>query len=118
MAVDAAILSALGPNGVVTDSRPEEIETFPTLAYTDDSQSDLEWADNKPQGTAMKFIIDIFTKVEQGLPTTTDIAIPVAKFFTDLFFYCARNGEVPDDTVGVRHRVMVFTREVFALESH
>ena len=112
---DTALATALG-SGEIVDQYPDVIETFPLVVYQDDNQTDGEYADNQPMISRARVVVHIFTKATIGYPTTTTLGILVANVFKGLFFHCVSNGETPDDSVGVRHRVMIFSRELFPSE--
>lgn len=114
LASDTDLITLLGDDGDITDMYPEEVTTFPLVIYMDDDQRDEEYSDNLPTVTSQTFTIDIFTKTTTGYPTTSEIGILIANLLKENMFSCTANGEVPDDTTGVRHRVMSFTRELFA----
>ena len=108
MANDSALIALLGSTDNITDAWPEVFTIFPMVIYTEDNQSDWEWRDNTPSGSDCRIKIDIFTKLDG--PTTTNIGINIARIMGGLSFGCGKNGEVPDQTEGVRHRVMRFNR--------
>jgi hypothetical protein len=106
------LLAVVGDASHISDMRPDIIEVFPMVIFTDEDQHDEEYSDNMPKASMQKFKIEIFSKLD--LATTTAIATPIATFFTGLFFSCDSNGEVPDPVMDVRHRVLHFSRELFA----
>jgi hypothetical protein len=112
LSTDAGLIAAVGSDDNVTDIWPEVINTFPMVIYIDDNQSDMEYSDNRPMMSRQRFVVHIFTKLDG--PTTSTIGAEVYRIFSGLFFNCGSNGEVPDETEGVRHRVMRFSRELFA----
>jgi hypothetical protein len=113
MSTDAGILSVIGSTDNIIDMYPEAFLSFPIMSYQDDNQADGEYRDNKPSMTRQRFRIDIFTKLD-GPYTNSAIGQKVAEFFTALDFNCGSNSEVMEPTEGVRHRVMRFSRELFA----
>ena len=115
LSVDAGVLAALGSTGSVVDIRPETIETFPLIVYTDENQVDFEFASNKPTMSAQRFKIDIFGKTD-GATTVEAIGGAVCSFFNGLFFTCTTNGDVPDPDISIRHRILRFSRELFATD--
>ena len=114
LSTDSALLAMIGGATHIANACPETISTFPFVAFTDDNQEDSIFADNTPHSSNVRVRIDIFTKINAGQPTTWDIGALVYAIFTALFFTCGTNGEVPDPTEGVRHRVMRFSREVIS----
>ena len=115
LSTDTALDTALG-SGLVVDQYPAQVNTFPLVVYIDDNQSDGEYADNQPMISRARVVVHIFTKATAGYPTTTTLGILVANVFRGLFFNCVSNGEVPEPDEGVRHRVMIFSRELFPEE--
>jgi hypothetical protein len=111
ISTDSALLALIGDTSHITDAWPEVFTVFPMVIYQDDNQQDWEWADNTPSGTSARIRVDIFTKLDG--PTTTQIGMEVARIFRTNLFNCGTNGEVPDPTEGVRHRVMRFNRAFF-----
>lgn len=107
----APLLTVVGSDDRVVDARPEIIESFPLVVLTDEDQRDTEYADNVPFGSMVRVKADIFTDMESA--TTTAIATPLCALFLSLGFHCSGNGEVPDPSPDVRHRVLRFSREVF-----
>jgi len=114
LASDAALLALLGPGGKILNAWPQLVTAFPCVIFQDVNQADREFGDNAPTMSELRVQVDIFTKDAAGAPKSSDLGIAVANVFAKEFFYCPSNGEVPDDTVGVRHRRMVFTRAVSA----
>jgi hypothetical protein len=114
LSTDSGLLAIIGSTNNISDSWPETFESFPLVIYQDENQSDWEYRDNLPSGSDIRFKIDIFTKIDG--PTTTEIAIEIARIFRDLFWNCGTNGETPDQNEGVRHRVMRFSRALFPTE--
>jgi hypothetical protein len=110
--LDSAIIAALGGTANIFDAWPEQVTTFPCIIYQDENQSDGEFADNQPLISRVRYRVDIFTKIDKA--TTTTIGMAVANLFKGLYFTCGSNGEVQDVVEGVRHRVMRFSREMFA----
>jgi hypothetical protein len=111
LSVDAGLLAVIGTSANISDMYPETVTVFPMVIYQDDNQSDGEYCDNKPTISRQRFIVHIFTKLDG--PTTTAIGLQVARFFRDEYYDCGSNGEVSEPTEGVRHRVMMFSRELF-----
>ena len=99
---------------VVLDAYPETVEKFPCIIYLDENQTDIEFADNLPQGDSIAVQVHIFTKALSGYATTSAIGLVVAEVMKEQFFTCRNNREVQDVADNVRHRVMYFTREVFS----
>lgn len=113
---DTALVAAFGGKTHIVDSRPVTITTFPLLILTDENQSDMEFVDNKPRMSRFTVKADVYTKDDSAYPTSTTLGTNVARVFGDQFYTCTANGETPDDTVGVRHRVMRFSRELLPTE--
>jgi hypothetical protein len=113
---DSGLDTVLGTNGSVTDEYPETIEKFPLVIYVDTNQYDSEFADNLPTRSTTRVTVHIYTKALTGYPTTTAVGVEVARIFRAMFFNCVSNGEVPDETETVRHRVMVFSRSLAATD--
>ena len=108
---DASLTLLLGGSDNIVSSWPEEILFFPFVIYQDENQSDSEFSDNKPTMSRIRYRIDVFTKSDSV--TTTEIGLEIARIMGDDFFTCVSNGEVQDNTEGVKHRVMRFGRELF-----
>ena len=111
---NSALTTLIGGTTHIANACPEVIPTFPFVAFTDETQEDYEYADNVPHGEHIAVKIDIYTKINTGQPTTWDIGSLVYAVFAAEFFHCGTNGEVPDPTEGVRHRVMRFSREIIS----
>jgi hypothetical protein len=114
LVANTALTTLLGGTAHIANACPEVITTFPFVAFTDDDQDDSMYADNVPHSSNVRVRIDIYTKINAGMPTTFDIGELVYNVFTALYFHCGTNGEVSDPTEGVRHRVMRFSREVIS----
>jgi hypothetical protein len=111
---DTALVAIIGTAADhIRDSWPETFTVWPLVIYQDDNQGDWHYTDNKPTGSSVRYRIDIFTKNDGIMPTTTSIGIAVANIFSGLYFNCGTNGEVSDVVEGARHRVMRFSRELF-----
>lgn len=106
-------LQTLIGSGQVVDMYPNEVNTFPLVVYLESNQSDNEYADNKPETSRASVIVHIFTKSLKGFPTTTAIGIVIGDIFKNLLWHCVSNGETPDPNDSVRHRVMIFSRDLF-----
>ena len=111
LTASSALQAKLGAAGRIFNFYPEVTAVFPAVYFQDENQSDFEYADNRPHGSSVDVKIDIFTKTGSTLPTTWDIGEIVYEIMSGLDFNCGTNGEVPDPTDGVRHRVMRFSRE-------
>jgi hypothetical protein len=108
----SALVALLGSVAHIVDTHPSAITLFPMVCLTDDNHADMEYADNKPLMDSVSIKIDVYTKIDGALPTTTAIAQIIIGLLADKFFSCGQNGEVPDPTDGVRHRVLKFSREL------
>ena len=106
-------LQTLIGSGQVVDMYPNEVTVFPLVVYIDSNQSDNEYADNKPETSRASVTVHVFTKTLTGFPTTTSIGIIIADIFKNLLWHCVSNSEVPDPIDSVRHRVMIFSRDLF-----
>jgi len=113
---DTALVSAFISTAHIVDSYPVTVETFPLLIITDENQTDGEYTDNLPTMSRCRIKCDVFTKDDPASPTSSTLGGHVARVFMAQFWNCSSNGETPDETIGVRHRVMRFNREVFASE--
>jgi len=111
---NAALTTLIGGATHIANTHPEVITIFPFVAFTDDDQEDSLYADNAPHSSNVRMKIDIYTKINAGQPTTWDIGQLVYNIFKAQYFHCGTNGEVPDPTEGVKHRVMRFSREVIS----
>jgi hypothetical protein len=109
---DTALVSAFVSTAHIVDAWPQTIETFPLLIITEENQSDMEYKDNLPTMSRVRIKCDIFTKDDAAYPTSSTLGGHVARVFMAQFWNASTNGETPDDTVGVRHRVMRFNREM------
>ena len=97
----------------VLDAYPGTIEKFPSVIYLDENQTDIEFADNLPQGDSIAVQVHIFTKALKNYATTSEIGLKIAEVMRENYFTCRNNREVQDIDDNERHRVMYFTREVF-----
>jgi hypothetical protein len=111
---NSALTTILGGTDHIANAYPEVIPKFPFLAFVDENQEDSLYADNLPNNSNVAFTLHVFTKTNAGMPTTWDIGSIAYGIFSTLYFHCGTNGEVPDPTEGVRHRVMRFSREVIS----
>ncbi len=112
LSASSSLTTLIGGTSHILDAWPLSVNIFPLLILTDENQIDVEYLDNKATGSEANIKIDIFSKADAGLPTTSAIGVLVASVFSDLLFHCGFNGEVPDPTEGVRHRVMRFSRKL------
>lgn len=108
---DVPLKALVGTN--IYDVRPEIITTFPSVYYHEGGQVDVEFIDDQPQASSSTMVVDVYAKTS-GTQTVTAIALAVANVFKGIFWACVFNSEVPDPAPDVRHRVMHFTRPVFA----
>lgn len=115
LSTDTALIAEIG-SGDIVNAYPNTVENFPLVIFLDDNQSDAEFADNEPGVASVSLTVHIFTKALVGYPTTTTLGMHVARIFGALRFSCGSNGEVPDDTDAVRHRVMRFSKGLFPSE--
>lgn len=112
---DTALIALVGTAADhIKDAWPEAITVWPMVIYQDDDQSDFFYTDNKPTASSARVRIDIFTKNDGIMATTTSIGKAVANIFGNEYWHCGTNGEVQDVVEGARHRVMRFSRELFA----
>lgn len=109
------ILSDTRLTDVVTvfDAYPSTVETFPCVCFIDESQNDIEFADNQPLANNLTVQIHIFTKALSGYATTTEIAILVNTLMREKDFYCSANSELQDVDADVRHRVLTYRNFCF-----
>jgi hypothetical protein len=113
LSTDATLLALIGDATHISNFMPEVISVFPMVVFQDLNQVDFEFSDNLPIGSSADVQIDIYVKANAGAKTTWDIGSRVYDIMRDKFFACKYNGEVPDPTEGVRHRIMRFSREFF-----
>ncbi len=112
MTGDTELVTLLGGSDRIRDVRPEVVSIYPAVFYTDESQFDVEYADNRPTASSVRLLLDIYTMVENGYPPADEIALVLARLFGDKMFHCGQNGDVPDPVSGVQHRRMRFSRGV------
>ena len=112
LSTSTELLEELGDNGDIVSSYPHTIEKFPLIIYSDDTQSDTEYAENKPTASSCSVTIHIFTKAVYGYPTTSTLGVIIANIFNDLYFHCSSNREVENIDSSVKHRVMIFNRDL------
>ena len=111
LTTNVALLALVGGADHIVSAWGETIEIFPLVIYQDENQSDMEFADNKPMASSVRYRIDVFTTTD--LASTTEIGQAIAIVMMADFFTCGTNGEVFEVTEGVKHRVMRFSRELF-----
>ncbi|MBR5775672.1 MAG: hypothetical protein IKY42_05370 [Bacteroidaceae bacterium] len=109
---DESILELVEEDSIF-DSSPSTIEKFPCICFTDSSQADEEYADNRHTFQRCVAEVHIFTKALEGFPTTSEIGVRIADVFNADWWHCSNSVEVPDPEEDVRHRVMTFSRDVF-----
>lgn len=98
----------------IFDAYPSTVETFPCVIFLEQSQSDIEFADNLPMANNLTVDIHIFTKALEDYPTTAELAIAINSVMQENFFVCRNNREVPDPDGDVRHRVLTFGKFIFS----
>lgn len=114
LSTDTTLLYLVGSSDNIVDAWPETVTLFPLVICQDENQDDWEYADNAPKGANVSVRIDVFTKIGGTYPTSTSIGYEVDRIMKSEFFRCNSNGEVADDTEGVRHRVMRYSRAMFS----
>lgn len=107
---DERILSVVNDENIF-DSFPNEVTVFPCIIFSDNSQRDIEFADNLPQATSCNLEVHIYTKSLEGYKTTSEIGIVVCDVLKENYFTCTYNTEMQDVQKDVKHRIMNFTRE-------
>jgi len=54
LSTSTELATELGDNGDIVPDYPDTIETFPLIIYSDDTQSDTEYAENKPTASSCR----------------------------------------------------------------
>lgn len=98
----------------ILDAYPNEVEIFPCIIFLDGNQTDIEFADNLPIANDCNVTIHIFTKTENGYPTTSEIGIVIGDVFRENYFVCDGNTEITDVRPEVKHRIMNFRKEILS----
>lgn len=98
----------------IFDAYPNEVEIFPCIIFLDGNQIDTEFADNLPIANDCNVEIHIFTKTEEGYPTTSDIGIVIGEVFKENYFVCTNNTEISDVRPNVKHRIMSFRKGILS----
>ena len=105
-------ITALVPEDNIFNAYPETIETFPALIFVDESQNDIEYADNKSMGSSCSLLVHIYSKKLNGYPTTSQIGIAVAEVMNENWWNCSSNGETAEPVDDVEHRIMRFSKSI------
>ena len=108
-------LTALIGSGKVLSGYPQEVTTFPVVIFEDNDSSDIEFADNLPNGTAAQVRIHVFSKTIKSYPKAEDIAELIRSIFREDFWAMTNNTESPDVDDNIKHRILDFKREFYSL---
>jgi len=103
--INCTALTALVPATNIYPTWSEAITQFPGV-YFCDSQYDIEFADELPQGNFGEITIDVFVRDDSPDP----ISQIICSLFRGLYWSCTSNTDVPDPETAVRHRHMIFSR--------
>ena len=109
---DGRILEFVSEDNIL-NSYPNEVEDFPCIIFSEDSQDDSEYNDNMPGASACSVEIHIFVKKLDGNATSSDIAEAVAEVMNEDFWNGSGNREVSDPDPDVEHRVIRFNKSIF-----
>lgn len=109
---DPALTALIGA-GQVKDYEPEEKTTFPIVILVKADESDALYSDNLPGASEIDYSIEVYTKADAGMPTTTQIGMAVAAILRPLLF-SGKSRDVPDSQEFIRHLHMEFRRTVVA----
>lgn len=104
---DSRLTSVIDEDSIC-DAYPEKVEIFPCVIYLDSGQNDTEFADNLPTASDISLDIHIFTKAEEGYPTTSEIGKIICDLFKEKYFTCTTNTEISDPDKTVKHRFLSF----------
>ena len=110
---DAALLAALGGSGHILDYDPEEKTLFPLVIFLKADESDTLFSDNMPGASDIVFNVEVYTKADAAMATTTAIGTAVVNVMQPLLFSC-RSRDLPDPNQLIRHLHMEFRRAVVA----
>lgn len=110
---DETIVELVGEDNILSAYPDEQIKKFPCVIFLDNNQSDGEYNDNKPGADNCSVQIHIFSKKLENYPTTSEIAIVIAKVMNNDLWNCSQNREVSDPDPNCEHRVMIFSKSIF-----
>lgn len=109
---DSRILEFVSEDNIL-NSYPNEVENFPCIIFSENSQDDSEYNDNMPGASVCSVEIHIFVKKLDGNATSSDIAEVVAEVMNEDFWNGSGNREVSDPDPDVEHRVIQFNKSIF-----
>lgn len=111
---NSSLIELLG-NGKVLSGYPQKVTVFPVVIFEDNDSSDIEFADNLPNGTAAQVRIHVFSKTLKGYPKAEIIADLIRSIFREDFWAMTNNTESPDVDDNIKHRILDFKREFYSL---
>ena len=106
-------ITALVPEENISNAYPNDVEIFPCIIFLDENQADIEYNDNKADGSLCSVTIHIFTKKLDGYSSSSEIGIVVAEVMNEDLWDCPQNRETPDPDPDVEHRIMVFSKSIY-----
>lgn len=112
---DSSLLDLIGGDKVFS-AWPNLVddENFPCVIFLDENQSDGEYADNRPIVARCSVAVHIFTKKVEEFATSSEIGMVIARIMGGDDWSCTQNGEVPDPLPDAEHRVMKFSKSIYA----
>jgi len=113
LSADSALLALLGGASHVIDFDPEEKTFFPLVIFQKADESDTLYSDNMPGASDVVFNVDVYSKADPSMPTTSAIGTAVVAVMQPLLFSC-RSRDLHDPAQLIRHLHMEFRRAVVA----
>lgn len=110
---DAALVALLGGASHILDYEPEIKTNFPLVIFQKSDEYDALWNDNQPEASAIEFSIEVYSKADAAMPTTSAIGMAVANVLQPLLF-ASRSRDVPDPDPFIRHLHIDVRRTVMA----
>ena len=114
LSASSELIALIGEKHIVS-AYPQEVKTFPLVAFEDTNSSDVAFSDNLPEGTSATVRIHIFCKTIKGYPKAEEIADVIRSIFRADYWAMLSNNETPDVDDNIKHRILDFKREFYSL---
>lgn len=86
----------------VSDTYPQDEETFPAILYLEEENKPFEITDNKEQKATIRYKVDIWNEA-----STSALALQVDELFSGLGLFRTNAQDLPEPG-GLRHKMMRF----------
>ncbi len=113
LTADTTLSGLVGGASHIVQYEPEEKTVFPLVILLKSNENDALYNDNAPIASDVTFDIEVYSKADASMATTTAIGIAISNILTPLLFG-ARSRDLSDPNPLVRHLHMEFRRSLIA----